>query len=79
MTDTAANPATGPASNGAAAASYAELIGQLRETFESGRTRPLEWRREQLKGLLAMLTDHEDAFVDVIWSSGNGIARVDDG
>ena len=45
---------------------YDDLIGQLRETFESGRTRPLEWRREQLKGLLAMLTDHEDAFVTAL-------------
>jgi aldehyde dehydrogenase (NAD+) len=62
VTDTAADPTTGPASDGAAS-SYAELIAELRHTFESGRTRSIAWRRDQLKGLLAMLTDHEEAFV----------------
>jgi aldehyde dehydrogenase (NAD+) len=42
---------------------YGELIDHLRQTFESGRTRSLTWRREQLKALLAMLTEHEDEFV----------------
>ncbi len=60
MTDTAATPSS------TAAASYAELVAQLRQTFESGRTRPVEWRRQQLRGLLAMLTDHEQAFIDAL-------------
>ena len=57
MTDTAAS------SSSTASAPYAELVGELRETFDSGRTRPVEWRRQQLRGLLAMMKDHEDAFV----------------
>jgi hypothetical protein len=63
VTDTASNPTTGPASDGPTASSYADLIAKLRHTFESGRTRSMAWRRDQLKGLLAMLTDHEEAFV----------------
>jgi aldehyde dehydrogenase (NAD+) len=42
------------------AASYGELIDGLRQTFESGRTRPLEWRKQQLRGLVDFLTDQED-------------------
>ena len=41
-------------------ASYGELIGGLRQTFESGRTRPLEWRKEQLRGIVRFLSEHED-------------------
>ena len=63
MTDIAAHPITGPVSDGPVVSSYAQLIAQLRQTFESGRTRSMAWRRDQLKGLLAMLTDHEEAFV----------------
>lgn len=49
-----------------ATASYGELLGRLRDTFASGRTRPVEWRKDQLKALLTMLSDHEDAFVSTI-------------
>jgi aldehyde dehydrogenase (NAD+) len=63
VTDTVANSTTGPASDGPAASSYAELIAELRQTFESGRTRSMAWRRDQLKGLVAILTDHEEALV----------------
>lgn len=44
---------------GAATASRtpAETIAYLRNTFSSGRTRGLDWRREQLNGLLRMLAE----------------------
>ena len=29
-------------------------VTRLRQAFETGRTRPLAWRREQLKRLIAM-------------------------
>jgi aldehyde dehydrogenase (NAD+) len=61
VTDTAPTPTT--VTNGTPGAAYAELIGHLRTTFESGRTRSVTWRREQLKALLAMLTEHEADFV----------------
>ena len=38
-------------------------VARLRGTFEAGRTRPLEWRREQLKQLIQMHDDHADDFV----------------
>ncbi len=37
-----------------------ELVTRLRRTFESGRTRDLDWRRDQLHALSRMLTDNED-------------------
>lgn len=39
----------------------ASLVEQLRKTFDSGRTRPLEWRQQQLDGLLAFLQAHASA------------------
>jgi aldehyde dehydrogenase (NAD+) len=36
------------------------LVARLRSTFATGRTRPLAWRRAQLDGLHAMLTERED-------------------
>ncbi len=47
-------------------ADHGAVIAHLRETFAGGRTRPLEWRKDQLKGLLAMMSDHEDALVSAI-------------
>ncbi len=35
------------------------LVARLRSTFDSGRTRPYEWRRDQLRALRAMLVDRE--------------------
>ena len=40
---------------------YAGALDGLRDTFRSGRTRPLAWRRQQLTGLRAMLTEHREA------------------
>ena len=38
-------------------------VARLRETFESGRTRPLEWRRAQLEGLLRFAREQGEALV----------------
>lgn len=35
-------------------------LGELRATFEGGRTRPLAWRQSQLRGLLRLLADKEE-------------------
>ncbi|XP_047068753.1 aldehyde dehydrogenase family 3 member F1-like [Lolium rigidum] len=50
---------------GAAAPQALELhalqhLGELRSTFESGRTRPLAWRQSQLRGLLRLLAEKEE-------------------
>jgi len=47
----------------AAVESYGELLTGLRATFASGRTRDMPWRRDQIRGLLAMLSEHESELV----------------
>jgi aldehyde dehydrogenase (NAD+) len=47
-------------------ASAEQLVTRLRATFESGRTRDLDWRRDQLHALSRMLTDNEDAILDAL-------------
>ncbi len=42
-----------------AAVPFAELVEGLRDTFKSGRTRSLDWRREQLKGILRLLEEND--------------------
>jgi len=42
--------------------SASALVARLRGTFESGRTRPFEWRRDQLKALRRLLTEREGEF-----------------
>ena len=39
------------------------LVERLRATFDSGRTRPLAWRRRQLEGLLAFAHEQGDRLV----------------
>lgn len=42
------------------------LVGRLRRTFDSGRTRPLAWRIAQLKALDAMLDERVDELLDAL-------------
>lgn len=43
-----------------ATASPADAYARVRATFRSGRTRPLSWRREQLRSLERMVVEAED-------------------
>jgi aldehyde dehydrogenase (NAD+) len=43
------------------------VLARLRTSFESGRTRTVEWRREQLTGLRRMLTERGTS-----WSRPSG-------
>ncbi len=43
-----------------------KLVAKLREAFESGRTRPIEWRRRQLQRMKAMLEEREADFLDAL-------------
>ena len=54
-------PATAPASTDLP--TIAELVGNVRAVFDSGRTRPIEWRQRQLDGLLRVLEDGGDELV----------------
>ncbi len=42
------------------------LVEDLRKSFRSGRTRPLQWRRQQLKALLTMLDKEEERFLKAV-------------
>lgn len=41
-------------------------VARLRKTFDTGRTLDLDWRRAQLRALIAMLTDNGDAIVEAV-------------
>ena len=45
---------------------FGGLAGDLREVYESGRTRDMEWRRSQLRGLVRLLEDKEEGIFDVL-------------
>lgn len=42
------------------------VVAALRKTFASGRTRPVEWRRAQLRALDAMMTENEVRIADAL-------------
>jgi aldehyde dehydrogenase (NAD+) len=42
------------------------VVDRLRATFETGRTRPVAWRRAQLGAVKRMLVEHEDEFLDAL-------------
>ncbi|HYU39009.1 MAG TPA: aldehyde dehydrogenase family protein [Acidimicrobiia bacterium] len=42
------------------------LVASLRRTYENGRTRPIEWRREQLQHLKALLEEREADLLDAL-------------
>ncbi|PUZ76805.1 hypothetical protein GQ55_1G319700 [Panicum hallii var. hallii] len=45
---------------------FGGLVGDLREVYESGRTRDLEWRHSQLRGLVRLLEEEEEDIFDVL-------------
>src|SRR6266542_4119034 len=49
-----------------AALDAAAVVGRLRATFETGRTRPAKWRRAQLEAVKRMLVEHEREFLDAL-------------
>jgi len=44
----------------------APLVARLRKTFDSGRTRPLEWRRAQLEALVRFAKENGDTLVEAL-------------
>ncbi|XP_062221054.1 aldehyde dehydrogenase family 3 member F1-like [Phragmites australis] len=45
---------------------YGGLVSDLRDVYESGRTRDLEWRQSQLKELVRLLREKEEEIFDVL-------------
>ncbi|MGQ4389459.1 aldehyde dehydrogenase family protein [Streptomyces sp. SAS_270] len=44
----------------------AETVARLRATFDTGRTQPVAWRKQQLQALKRLLTEHEDDFAQAL-------------
>ncbi|MFR9793677.1 aldehyde dehydrogenase family protein [Streptomyces sp. MB22_4] len=58
MTTIDVSATAAPRRAGFTAEDAAALVGRLRATFRTGRTKPLAWRREQLSRLRALLTEN---------------------
>ena len=46
--------------------SPAAMLGRLRATFDAGRTRPVEWRKEQLRALDRLLVESEAELLEAL-------------
>lgn len=63
MTSVAGRPETSP---GGDQTRVAAAVARLRETFDTGRTRPVEWRVSQLRNLLRLLEEREAEVVEAL-------------
>lgn len=64
---TLATPTTDTRSTTASAGpSIADTVARLRRAYESGITRPVEWRRTQLRQLLALVKENSDALEEAL-------------
>lgn len=55
-----------PDLSGAATRSVPDAVARLRATFRSGRTRPVEWRLQQLEALERMVREREPELVEAL-------------
>jgi aldehyde dehydrogenase (NAD+) len=46
--------------------SLPQTVDRLRETFSAGRTKPLAWRRTQLRRLRDLVTEHQEDIADAL-------------
>jgi aldehyde dehydrogenase (NAD+) len=65
---THATETTAPAAPAAPAVSsdVAKTVARLRKTFATGRTRSLEWRKEQLRALNRLMVENETKIADAL-------------
>lgn len=61
MTTESVAPRTSDSRNGAAPADVAGTVARLRQTFATGRTRDIEWRKRQLLQLAKLMEENEGA------------------
>lgn len=45
---------------------YRDVVQRLRDTFDAGATRPLEWRRAQLDAMQRLLEENDSAIADAL-------------
>jgi aldehyde dehydrogenase (NAD+) len=68
-TETTANPASTSANASTAAtpgSDVAKTVARLRKTFATGKTRSVEWRREQLHALKRLMVENETKIADAL-------------
>jgi aldehyde dehydrogenase (NAD+) len=59
-------PQAAPAVPAPVAPDIPQTVAKLRATFASGRTRTLEWRKQQLNALAALMSENEAAVADAL-------------
>jgi aldehyde dehydrogenase (NAD+) len=64
MLEQVEKPAEKPAGFGRAEA--AQLVDSLRKTFRSGKTRPIEWRKQQIHAIRRLVEENEQAWMDAL-------------
>lgn len=47
--------------------SSSEVVRIARQAFNSGRTRPVEWRKQQLRNLLRMVEENEKLLCEALY------------
>jgi hypothetical protein len=57
---------TAPAVPAPVAPGIPETVARLRATFATGRTRSIEWRKQQLKAIEKMMTENEGAIIEAL-------------
>ncbi len=57
-----------PAIDVAGRADIAATVARVRAVYDSGRTRPIQWRVDQLQGMVRMLKQEEKRFADALAS-----------
>jgi acyl-CoA reductase-like NAD-dependent aldehyde dehydrogenase len=45
---------------------YGPLAADVREVFDSGRTKPIEWRMQQLKQVEKMMVENSDNIIEAL-------------
>jgi aldehyde dehydrogenase (NAD+) len=59
-------PQTTPAVPAPVAPGIPDTVARLRQTFATGRTRSVEWRKQQLKAIEKMMTENEAAIIEAL-------------
>ncbi|MGO9508642.1 MAG: aldehyde dehydrogenase family protein [Mycobacterium sp.] len=59
-------PKAAPTPGAPESSPVAETVARLRKTFATGRTRSIEWRKQQLLALAAMMEENEDAIAKAL-------------
>ena len=60
------------AKNAATKLDYSGLVGDLRATFNSGLTKDLAWRKQQLRQLQAAIAENTDAITAAVRADHRG-------